>query len=71
MPPSVRHDPNNHSTRSPIIHRMHYSNTDTRLKQRSSLSPAILQRLQRIRKASLKARTAAEKKALAALLTAS
>lgn len=47
---------------------MNYSNTDTRLKKRPSLSPAILQRLRRIRKASLKARTAAEKKALPNLL---
>ncbi|HEY1051040.1 MAG TPA: hypothetical protein VGE39_14820 [Prosthecobacter sp.] len=43
---------------------MNYSNTDTRLKTRPSLSPAFLRRLQRIRSASLKARTAAEKKAL-------
>ncbi len=43
---------------------MNYSNTDTRLKKRPTLSPAFLRRIRRIRNASLKARTAAEKKAL-------
>lgn len=48
---------------------MNYSNTDTRLKKRPSLSPAFLRRLKRIRNASLKARTAAEKKALPHILS--
>ncbi len=48
---------------------MNYSNTDTRLKQRPAFSPAFLRRIRRIRSASLKARTAAEKKALPSILT--
>lgn len=45
---------------------MNYSNNDSRIKSRPTLSRAFLQRLQRIREASKNARSLAEKKRLLA-----